>query len=57
MTQEFLDDYAKEHNFVGAIRGSDKTWFNISGAFSSLVREIFKREISASAITDGNKNN
>ena len=48
MTQQFLDEYAAEHSFVGAVRGSAKTGANISSAFSTLVREIFKREISVS---------
>ena len=48
MTQDYLDDFAAQHNFIGAIRGSAKTGFNISIAFSQLVREIFKREVQGS---------
>ncbi len=34
MTQEYLDEFAAKHNFIGAVRGSAKTGANISGAFS-----------------------
>ena len=34
MTQEFLNDFADQNNFVGAIRVSAKTGVNISSCFS-----------------------
>ena len=54
MTQDFLNDFAEQNNFVAAIRVSAKTGLNISSCFSQLVREIFVREIQASALNNNN---
>jgi hypothetical protein len=45
MTQSYLEQFAMNNGFVGVLRTSAKTGFNINTAFSAVVREIFKREI------------
>lgn len=34
MTEEFLEEFAQEHDFIGVLRTSAKTGFNINNAFS-----------------------
>jgi hypothetical protein len=41
MTQEFLDNFAEENGYIGALRTSAKTGFNINATFATLVRAIF----------------
>ena len=45
-TQEGLDKFAEQHNFIAAYRISAKEDINISTAFSTLVREMLIKEIS-----------
>eukprot|EP00347_Sterkiella_histriomuscorum_P001075 403373426 len=52
MTEEFLQEFAQEHDFIGVLRTSAKTGLNINNAFSQLVRQIFVMEFS-STYNDG----
>ncbi|CDW86709.1 ras-related protein rab-32 [Stylonychia lemnae] len=47
MTQEFLENFASDHGFIGVLRTSAKTGHNINNAFSQLVRQIFVMEFSS----------
>ena len=49
MTQEYLDQFAEENDFMGAMRASAKTGYNVNNAFSQLVRQIFIKEFGAGA--------
>ena len=49
MTQDYLDKFAHEYDFIGAVRGSAKTGHNINQAFSALVRSIFVKEFGGGA--------
>ena len=47
MTEEFLQEFAEEHGFMGVMRTSAKTGQNVNNAFSQLVRQIFVVEFSS----------
>jgi hypothetical protein len=44
MTQEYLDNFAPEYGFTGAVRVSAKTGHNVQEAFEMLVMQIFRKE-------------
>ncbi len=46
MTQSYLDEFAKDNDFIGAIRVSAKTNYNIAQAFSILIRSIILKEMA-----------
>jgi len=44
MTQEYLDKFASDNNFLQGLRTSAKTGHNITTAFANLVREILRKD-------------
>ena len=44
MTQDYLEDFASENGFAGMYRTSAKPGYNVTNAFSLLVREILKQK-------------
>ena len=48
MTQQYLDKFATENGFIGAVRTSAKTGLNVNQAFAQLVREVLVTELTNS---------
>lgn len=46
MTQQYLNDFAAENGFIGAVRTSAKTGHNVNIVFSQLVREVLLKEFA-----------
>ena len=53
MTYDFLNDFATDNGFIGAVTTSAKTGQGVTEAISTLVRHILVRELANQEIQDG----
>ena len=53
MTEEYLDNFANQNEFISAMKVSAKTGDNVAILFSKLVREILLREFRFDSEVEG----